>query len=259
LFKKVLNGLFVTVILNPMKINSRVLAQMVLVLGLLFCSLIFTSTWRANTRSQQTISVIGSAKQDIISDIGVLRGAITVTEGSLQSAYDKIRNQTPVVLAYLHSKGVAKNQLELMPITNFPTYEYTQQGYQTGKISSYTVSQRFQVRLADVNKTKLISLEISDLIHQGVNLQMDMPEYYYSKLSDVKVKIQAEAAQDAQMRAHRMAESTSCELGPMRSAKMGVLQITPKNSNVVSDYGINDVSSIEKEITAVVHASFEID
>jgi hypothetical protein len=39
---------------------------------------------------------------------------------------------------------------------------------------------------------------------------------------------------------------------------MGVLQITPKNSNVISDYGMNDVTSIEKEITAVVSASFEI-
>jgi uncharacterized protein len=37
-----------------------------------------------------------------------------------------------------------------------------------------------------------------------------------------------------------------------------VLQITPKNSNQVSDYGMNDVSSIEKEITAVVNASFQI-
>jgi hypothetical protein len=39
---------------------------------------------------------------------------------------------------------------------------------------------------------------------------------------------------------------------------MGVLQITPKFSNMISDYGINDLSSIEKEITAVVNASFEI-
>nr|WP_294895186.1 hypothetical protein [uncultured Pedobacter sp.] len=38
---------------------------------------------------------------------------------------------------------------------------------------------------------------------------------------------------------------------------MGVLQITPENSNMTSDYGIKDVSSIRKEITAVVSANFE--
>ena len=39
---------------------------------------------------------------------------------------------------------------------------------------------------------------------------------------------------------------------------MGVIQITPKNSNVVSNYGVNDNTSIVKEITGVVSAAFEI-
>jgi len=38
---------------------------------------------------------------------------------------------------------------------------------------------------------------------------------------------------------------------------MGVFQITPINSNDVSDYGINDTSSIDKEIMAVVNCVFE--
>ncbi len=44
----------------------------------------------------------------------------------------------------------------------------------------------------------------------------------------------------------------------IRISRMGVLEITPKKSNAISDSGINDVSSREKEITAVVNASFEI-
>jgi hypothetical protein len=242
-----------------MRINSRVIAQMVLALGLIFCVLIFTSTWRANTRSQQTITVIGSAKKDIVSDMGVLRGSITLSDVSLQNGYSRIKSQLPILMAYLNSKGINKTMIEVLPITNFPNYEFTAQGYQTGKINNYTISQRFQFKATDVNKVKQISLEISDLIIQGLSLQMDMPEYYFTKISDMKIQIQAEAARDAKMRAEQMAASTNSDLGPMRTAKMGVLQITPKNSNVVSDYGINDVSSIEKEITAVVHASFEID
>jgi len=39
---------------------------------------------------------------------------------------------------------------------------------------------------------------------------------------------------------------------------MGVFQITPLYSTEVSDYGINDTSSLEKEITAVVTCTFEI-
>jgi hypothetical protein len=39
---------------------------------------------------------------------------------------------------------------------------------------------------------------------------------------------------------------------------MGVLQITPADSNEVSDMGLNDTSSLDKDITAVVNLSFEI-
>ena len=76
-------------------------------------------------------------------------------------------------------------------------------------------------------------------------------------MADLKIEIQAAAARDAMIRAQKIAEATDRDLGPMRSARMGVLQITPKFSNAISDYGINDLSSIEKEIIGVVNASFE--
>jgi hypothetical protein len=44
----------------------------------------------------------------------------------------------------------------------------------------------------------------------------------------------------------------------LTGARMGVLQITPVLSNNVSDYGMNDLSSIEKKITGVVSATYRI-
>jgi hypothetical protein len=40
---------------------------------------------------------------------------------------------------------------------------------------------------------------------------------------------------------------------------MGVMQITAADSNEVSDSGINDTSSLEKDIMAVVNVSFAVD
>jgi hypothetical protein len=45
----------------------------------------------------------------------------------------------------------------------------------------------------------------------------------------------------------------------MRSARMGVFQITPVNSTEVSDWGINDTDSLVKKVTAVVTVSFAIE
>ena len=68
----------------------------------------------------------------------------------------------------------------------------------------------------------------------------------------------AEAAKDARTRAEKVAQSVGSRIGPVRSARMGVLQITAADSNEVSDSGMNDTSSLEKDITSVVSVTFAV-
>jgi hypothetical protein len=242
-----------------MKLNSRITAAIISGLALIMATLLITSTWRSGQRAQQTLTVIGSAKMDIESDMGVLRGSINTMDIRLADAITAVMRQQPRVAEFLAAQGIKPQQVEWFPPTSYGNNEFTAQGFQTGRILNYSVSQRFQVKVNDTKRIKDIAMQLTELIASGINLQMETPEYYYSKLSDVKINIQAEAARDAQNRAERIASATGQKLGKLRSARMGVIQITPKNSNVVSDYGINDVTSVQKEITAVVHASFEID
>ncbi|MFN5024505.1 MAG: SIMPL domain-containing protein [Bacteroidota bacterium] len=242
-----------------MKLNSRITAAIISGLALIMATLLITSTWRSGQQAQQTLTVIGSAKMDMVSDMGVLRGSINTMDIRLADAITAVMRQQPRVAEFLAAKGIKPQQVEWFPPTSYGNNEFTAQGFQTGRILNYSVSQRFQVKVNDTKRIKDIAMQLTELIASGINLQMETPEYYYSKLSDVKINIQAEAARDAQNRAERIASATGQKLGKLRSARMGVIQITPKNSNVVSDYGINDVTSVQKEITAVVHASFEID
>ncbi len=239
--------------------NNHIISFLILSIGLILCSIIFVTAWRANYRSNQTITVTGSAKKDITSDLGILRGAITVEAPTAESAFQELKRQKPVLISYLTANGFPEKEIEFFTMNSYPNYEISPNGYQTGKIRSYTYSQRIEIKSIDVYKIKSISLEIPSLIEKGVNFSVEMPEYHYTKIADVKIEIQAEAAKDAMNRALRIAQSTNRELGPMRSARMGVIQITPQLSNQVSDYGVNDLSSIEKEVTAVVSASFEIE
>ncbi len=74
----------------------------------------------------------------------------------------------------------------------------------------------------------------------------------------MKVEMLGEAARDARQRAEQIAGSSGSKVGEMRSAEMGVLQITAANSNDVSGSGINDTTSLEKDITAVIHVTFAL-
>jgi hypothetical protein len=68
----------------------------------------------------------------------------------------------------------------------------------------------------------------------------------------------AAASADARARAEKIAHSTGCKLGVLRDAQMGVLQVTRPDSTETSDYGMYDTSTIEKDVQAVVTATFRI-
>jgi hypothetical protein len=85
------------------------------------------------------------------------------------------------------------------------------------------------------------------------------PNYFYTKLDELKIEMLATATENAKQRAENMAKASGNRIGFMRSARMGVFQITSPNSTDVSDSGINDTSSIEKKVTAVVSVTFSIE
>lgn len=241
------------------KKNDLFLPAVLIGISFIIGVVVFTNAWKSNQQANQTISVTGSAKKEIISDLGFLRGTISVQSSTSENAYAELNRQKPILITYLNGKGFSKDKIEFFTINNYPVYEMSEQGYQTGRVIGYVYSQRMQIQSSDVNLIKDISLDITSLIQKGVNFNVEQPEYHYTKMADLKIEIQAAAAKDAMIRAQKIAEATDRELGPMRNARMGVLQITPKFSNAVSDYGINDLSSIEKEIVGVVNASFEIE
>jgi len=240
-------------------INNRfIIPFAILGFSLVLSTFIFSGTWRKIKSENQTITVTGSAKKVIVSDLGVLRGTLSVEAATALEAYRLLQSQKPVLMEYFKSKGFEGEKVNVQTITSYPNYSFNQQGQNTG-VRSYSASQMIDVSSSDVQLIKTMSIEISSLVERGVNFQVNQPEYYYTKIGDIKIEIQAEAAKDAMIRGERIAEATGRDLGTLKSARMGVLQITPENSNLTSDYGVNDVSSIRKEIIAVVNANFEID
>ncbi|MDX9924200.1 MAG: SIMPL domain-containing protein [Ignavibacteriaceae bacterium] len=226
---------------------------------ILLSIVILAFVWKSAKSAEQTITVTGSAKKTITSDLGIQRVSIQVVSYDRKTAYQQLVSQAPTLINFLDKKGIKKDQVEMFPINGYSVNKMNDNGYPTNEVSHYVYSQRFEIKDSDVNKIKYLSLQLVSLVESGLDIQVDSPEYLYSKIDDEKVVMQAEAAKNAMERAQKVAESTGRDLGPLRNARMGVIQITPPNSNMISDYGVNDNTSIIKEINAVVSASFEID
>jgi hypothetical protein len=208
--------------------------------------------------TREQITVTGSANKQITSDYVVWRASFTVRDPDLAKGYKRLAADLDRVKKYLIGKGIAENELIVPQGNTEQLYKKDEHGNDTNAIMDNRLTQFVEVRSEDVSKITQVSREATELIDQGVQLNSGAPEYLYRKLDELKLKMLARATENAKQRAENMAKATGNRIGGIRSARMGVFQITPINSNEVSDYGVNDTSSLDKKVTAVVTASFAI-
>lgn len=230
-----------------------------LALGLVLSSLIFGWFYSNKQKGDEAITVTGSAKRRITSDLVVWSAGVSAQSSALTDAYKQLSESTPRIKEYLLSKGIPENQMTVSSITTTQQRGRDNDGNETSQITGYSLSQQIEVRSNDVAKIGQIAREATELINQGILIESQAPKYYYTQIGDLKIEMLGEAAKDAKERAERIAQSTGNSIGAVRSAKMGVLQITAADSTDVSDYGVYDTSTIEKDMTAVVNVSFAVD
>jgi len=239
--------------------SGSFMAAVVLAVGLVVATVIGGWFFVKGKRGDQTITVTGSARKRIKSDLVIWKSAVSYQASELSEAYRSLSAAVPRVKAYLVSKGIPENQITVSSISSQTLHGRTSDGGETSEITGYSLRQELWVRSNDVDKIGQIAREATELINQGILIESMAPEYTYTQLGGLKIEMLAEAAKDAKVRAEQIAQSTGSSIGSVRSARMGVLQITPADSNEVSDSGMNDTSSLEKDITAVVNIGFAVD
>ncbi|HEV2913621.1 MAG TPA: SIMPL domain-containing protein [Pyrinomonadaceae bacterium] len=234
-------------------------AGFALAVALVLSSIVGAWAYTHAKNGEQTITVTGSARKRIKSDLVIWRAGVSYQASQLSEAYKALTDNVPKVKQYLISKGVQEDQITISSISSTTLHEKNSDGEETGEITGYSLRQELMVRSNDVDKIEKLAREATELINQGILLESNPPEYLYTKLGDLKIEMLAEAAKDAKVRAQQIASSTGSSIGSVRTARMGVMQITPADSNDVSDSGMNDTSSLEKDITAVVNVGFAVD
>lgn len=231
---------------------------LILALGLVVSSWIFAGGLIKMKTGDNSITVTGSAKKQIKSDLVVWNGNYSCTAPAQGEAYTQLKVGQNKVKSYLVSQGIAESDMVFSSINTIANHTLLPNGQYSNQIESYSLSQAVEIRSVDVDKLTKLAREATELINQGVNFQSNPPQYFYTHIADLKVEMLALATKDANSRAQQIAENAGSKAGTLRAAKMGVFQITPLYSNDISDYGVNDTSSLDKEITAVVTCTFQI-
>jgi hypothetical protein len=240
-----------------MENNNKNLIGLGIILGLsLLISTGLASFTFYKLRSTDNISTTGSATKEYTSDTVKWTSTITrtVTLATVKDGYAKMASDLAAVKSFLSTNGVPDASVDISPI--FMNEIYDNNNNQTNK--NYNLVQNITVNSNDVQKIADLSKNTNPLVNQGILFSTVSLEYYYSKLSDVRIALLSDAIADAKARATKLAEAGGKKIGALQSATNGVVQVLAPNSANTSDYGTYDTSSIEKNIMVTVKTSFEL-
>ncbi len=221
--------------------------------------LIFSASLISNNFSKDEITVTGTAAEIVTSDSAKWSISFKTEASTRLDAYNKMPKSLEVVKKFLVSNGLTDENVELGALESYPKYKINPiNGNTTQEINGWVYTQYLEVDTKDVELVKKLENQIQGLVSEGVDISNSNVQYYYSELPKKKAELLSAATLDAKNRAAGMLKATHNRVGKMRSVKMGVFQITTPESNDVSDWGVNDTSTIEKKITAVANVVFSI-
>jgi len=219
---------------------------------------------------RKTIRVTGSAKKRIVSDLIEWSATLEARAPDRTSAYKTLKGETDRAMQFLLAQGIKPaeiqpqsasfeedietiEELKMLPGAKEPTK--VEKKIKKGFITKQTIF----VRSTDVTRIEKASREITSLLEEGVSITSEAPEYFYTRLGELKVEMLAAAGKDARARADNILRNAGgAKIGKLMAADMGIININPANSTETSEEGNNDRTSLEKDIITIVHTTFEL-
>lgn len=248
-----------------MREYKSIVVILIAAVGAVICMAIFAGGMIKFKKSQVAsgITVTGSASTDFESDLIVWRGSFSVHGDTPKNIYGQLKKDSELVKKYLEDNKVAADEMVLSSVniaqaftTTVDQYGNTHQNVPDG----YDLTQSITVTSHDIDKVEGISRDISTLIEAGVVFESDPPEYYYTKLDEMKLDLIQKATANAKKRVDIIASGTGSKPGKLLNASLGVFQITARNSGSESySYdGVLDTSSRYKTANITTRLNYSV-
>ena len=235
------------------------LNAIIFALTILITALILTGAYKNRFNYNNVISVTGLGSKDFVSDLIVWSGSFTKKNMDLQTAYVELNKDRNTIRQHLLSKGILSGEIVFTSVNIVRDYDFTVDKNKNRQriFTGYNLSQRVQIESQEVDKIESVSREVTELINYGVEFYSQNPEYYYTKLAELKIEMIAEATKDARLRAEKIAENSGANLGNLQNAKMGIFQIIAQNSSEEYSWGgAFNTSSKRKTATITMKLTF---
>jgi uncharacterized protein len=195
----------------------------------IICVAILGYVYSSAKHEPKTLEVKGSAKKGIVSDTVMWLGTITARDPNLVKAYEKLKADADRVADFVKKAGIAEKEVTFSAISTEKIFQReviptppkgdgsdakgAPTVVATAKVEMYVLRQGVSVESREMEKVPGISRSITSLIKDGVEIESGSPRYVYSKLSELKIDMLAEATKDATLRATQIVSNATVRWG----------------------------------------------
>ena len=210
--------------------------------------------------ADRTVSVTGSAKIRVRSDLVIWRSRVSARGTTLADAWGLLSKSTPRVRQFLLDRRIPAKQIVINAVDTEELYARTDDGIEIPEqIIGYRLAQTVEVTSNDLDRITEVSRQVTALIEQGIEIESDPPDYLYTRLAELKIRLVSAAAEDARTRAEQMVKANHSRILGLASARMGVVQVNAANETQVSWEGVSDTESIDKDAFVAVSAVYYVE
>ncbi|MGC9424119.1 SIMPL domain-containing protein [Vibrio sp.] len=197
---------------------------------------------------ERVVTVKGLSEREYPADKVIWPIQFTLASNEMGTMFDKIDQQTRLILDFLSAKGISENNVSISSpaVIDRKAQQYgNEQNVEFRYLASRTVtvySQNVDVVRAAINK-------IGELGKQQVLLNQDpyanRIEYSFTKLNNVKPDMIEEATKNAREVAEKFAKDSQSSLGKIKRATQGQFSINDRDSNTPYLKKVRVVSTVQ--------------
>lgn len=215
---------------------------------------ILANAYKTKFNKNQIIAVTGQAEEQFTSDLIVWQGNFSQSNTDLKDASISLEHDKKKIMSYLKNFGINEKDIvfSAVNINQLTDNIYDSNGnYQRSVFRGYNLTQTVRIESSEVEKIETLSREVTDLINENIELTSNNPEYYYTKLTDLKLKMIENATKDARKRAEIISDNAKGKLLTLKSANMGIIQIIGKNTSEDYSWGGNFNTSSKNKTASI--------
>ena len=252
--------------------ETRIKTSLIVGIAIVLTAFILGQSFKNRNKNLDSISVIGLGTKDFVSDEILWSGSFSNNSMDIKSAYSKIISDQKIVADFFQTKGFKASEFvfgavnfqkkfrEIRLESNDNNYQNKVEQIFDGYEATQTITFSAKKNPALMKNIENVSSKTAELINSGIELTSNSIQYTYSDLPSLKQSLIENATKDANERATKIVKTADGSLGKLKTASMGVFQITGQGSTEEDSYGgNNDTYSKNKTARITVRLEYVLD